>query len=229
MDGFIQIGVTAARDPATGAFLPAVPLYQEVMTLEGRKNGKTTEMSAVEIDLLVNDGEGSPQVYNVATKRDQAMLGFNACLAMIKRSEDLAAILKKRVSDIYFAYNLGIIKALASNSNGLDGLNASGVIIDELAAIKNRDLYDLMKQSMSARAQPLLFAITTNGFIRDNTVGAGKGNQGVAGHTGRLHAQRIDRGCPADYPAGHAGCGRLGVQYGRDGGGIPAVPVVFLG
>lgn len=142
--------------------------YQEVMTLEGRKNGKTTEMSAVEIDLLVNDGEGSPQVYNVATKRDQAMLGFNACLAMIKRSEDLAAILKKRVSDIYFAYNLGIIKALASNSNGLDGLNASGVIIDELAAIKNRDLYDLMKQSMSARAQPLLFAITTNGFIRDN-------------------------------------------------------------
>lgn len=142
--------------------------YQEVMTLEGRKNGKTTEMSAVEIDLLVNDGEGSPQVYNVATKRDQAMLGFNACHAMIKRSDDLAAILKKRVSDIYFAYNLGFIKALASNSNGLDGLNASGVIIDELAAIKNRDLYDLMKQSMSARAQPLLFAITTNGFVRDN-------------------------------------------------------------
>ena len=29
MDGFIQIGVTAARDPATGAFLPAVPLYIE--------------------------------------------------------------------------------------------------------------------------------------------------------------------------------------------------------
>lgn len=45
--------------------------HQEVMTLEGRKNGKTTEMSAVEIDLLVNDGEGSPQVYNVATKRDK--------------------------------------------------------------------------------------------------------------------------------------------------------------
>ena len=26
---FIQIGVTAARDPATGDFLPAVPLYIE--------------------------------------------------------------------------------------------------------------------------------------------------------------------------------------------------------
>lgn len=142
--------------------------YQECLTIEGRKNGKTTEMAAVEIDLLANDGEGSPQVYNVATKRDQAMLGFNACHAMIKRSSDLSAILRKRVSDIYFAHNLGFIKALAANSNGLDGLNSHGVIIDELAAIKNRDLYDLMKQSMSARSQPLLFAITTNGFVRDN-------------------------------------------------------------
>lgn len=142
--------------------------FQEVLTIEGRKNGKTTEMAAVEIDLLANDGEGSPQVYNVATKRDQAMLGFNACHSMIKRSSDLSGILRKRVSDIYFAHNLGFIKALAANSNGLDGLNSHGVIIDELAAIKNRDLYDLMKQSMSARSQPLLFAITTNGFVRDN-------------------------------------------------------------
>lgn len=142
--------------------------YQEVLTIEGRKNGKTTEMAAVEIDLLANDGEGSPQVYNVATKREQAMLGFNACHSMIKRSSDLSAILRKRVSDIYFSYNLGFIKALAANSNGLDGLNSHGVIIDELAAIKNRDLYDLMKQSMSSRSQPLLFAITTNGFVRDN-------------------------------------------------------------
>lgn len=142
--------------------------YQEVLTIEGRKNGKTTEMAAVEIDLLANDGEGSPQVYNVATKRDQAMLGFNAVHSMIKRSSDLSGILRKRVSDIYFAHNLGFIKALAANSNGLDGLNSHGVIIDELAAIKNRDLYDLMKQSMSARSQPLLFAITTNGFVRDN-------------------------------------------------------------
>lgn len=142
--------------------------YQECLTIEGRKNGKTTEMAAVEIDLLSNDGEGSPQVYNVATKRDQAMLGFNAVHSMIKRSSDLSGILRKRVSDIYFPYNLGFIRALAANSNGLDGLNAHGVIIDELAAIKNRDLYDLMKQSMSARSQPLLFAITTNGFVRDN-------------------------------------------------------------
>ena len=141
---------------------------QECLTVEGRKNGKTTEMAAVELDLLVNDGEGAPQVYNVATKQDQAKLGFNAAYAMVRRSPHLQRHIKKRVADLYFPYNMGFIKALASNSNSLDGLNASGVVIDELAAIKNRDLYDLMKQSMSAREQPLLFCITTNGFVRDN-------------------------------------------------------------
>ena len=40
--------------------------YNEVLIIEGRKNGKTTETAAVEIDLLVNDNEGSPQIYNVA-------------------------------------------------------------------------------------------------------------------------------------------------------------------
>lgn len=29
---FIQIGITALRDPATGGFLPAVPLYIEATT-----------------------------------------------------------------------------------------------------------------------------------------------------------------------------------------------------
>jgi phage terminase large subunit-like protein len=72
------------------------------------------------------------------------------------------------MSDLYFSLNMGTIKPLASNSNSLDGLNAHGVTIDELAAIKNRDIYDLMKQSMSARQQPILFCITTNGFVREN-------------------------------------------------------------
>lgn len=27
MDGYIEVGLTALRDPATGGFLPAVPLY----------------------------------------------------------------------------------------------------------------------------------------------------------------------------------------------------------
>ena len=62
---------------------------------------------------------------------------------------------------------MGTISALASAAYSLDGLNAHGVLVDELAAIKNRQIYDDMKQSMSARDQPLLFSISTNGFVRE--------------------------------------------------------------
>lgn len=141
--------------------------YQEVLDIRGRKCGKTTEMSAIALDLLVNDHEGSPEIYTIATKLDQAKKCFDEADKMRKQSPALAKHVKKRMADLYFPVNMGIIKALASNSNSLDGLNGHGIIIDELSAIKNRDIYDLMKQSMSSRNQPLLFCITTNGFVRN--------------------------------------------------------------
>lgn len=140
--------------------------FRESLIVEGRKNGKTTETAAVELDMLVNDGEGAPQIYNLATMLEQAKLGFNACLKMKKQSPYLDKHIQKRAADLYFPYNMGFIKAMASNTNSLDGLDVHCATIDELAAIKNRDLYDLIKQAMGARLQPLLFCITTNGFIR---------------------------------------------------------------
>lgn len=139
----------------------------EVLIIEGRKNGKTTEAAAVACDLLLNDKEGAPQIYFIATMLDQAKLGFTAAQKMVAQSPALKKHVKKRVSDLYFPANMGFIKALASNSNSLDGLDAHCAIIDELSAIKNRDIYDLMKQAMGARRQPLLFCITTNGFVRE--------------------------------------------------------------
>lgn len=141
--------------------------YNECLIIEGRKNGKTTECAAVELDMLMNDGEGAPEIYNIATKYEQAMKGFTAANNMRRQSADIRRHVKKRASDLYCGYNMGTIKAMASNVKSLDSLDAHAVIIDELAAITNRDIYDLMKQSMGAREQPLLFCITTNGFVRN--------------------------------------------------------------
>lgn len=140
--------------------------YNECLIIEGRKNGKTTECASVELDMLINDGEGAPQIYNIATMLDQAKLGFNACHKMVKQSPMLSKHIKKRAADLYFETNFGFIKALASNSSSLDGLDTHCAVIDELAAIKDRDIYDLIKQSMGARSEPILFTITTNGFVR---------------------------------------------------------------
>lgn len=142
--------------------------YKECLTIEGRKNGKTTELAGVNLYMNIGDGEGAAENYCVATKLEQSQKCFMEIHNMVKQSPLLSKHIRKRKSDLYFSATMSFIKALASNSNGLDGLNSHMVTIDELAAIKNRDLYDLMKQSMSSRRQPLLFCITTNGFIRES-------------------------------------------------------------
>lgn len=141
--------------------------YQEVLDIVGRKNGKTTLLAAIQLYMLIADGEGAPECYQIATARDQAMKGFRECVNMVRQSALLAKHVRKRQADLYCKENLGFIKPLASDVNHLDSLNGSCVVIDELAAIKNRDIYDLMKQSMSSRSQPMLWCITTNGFVRN--------------------------------------------------------------
>jgi len=142
--------------------------YNEVLMIVGRKNGKTSLLSAVELDMTANDDEFAPETYNVATKFEQAKKGFDNCLKMLNQSPALRQHFRKRAFDIYCDLNMGVIKALASNTNTLDSLDVSCGVIDELAAIKNRDLYDLIKQAGAARVQPMLWCITTNGFVRDN-------------------------------------------------------------
>lgn len=141
--------------------------YNECLIVEGRKNGKTTEIAALETYMLVADGEGAPQVYNLATARDQAMLGFNACMRMIKQSPMLSKRIRKTKSNLYCDANMGYIMTLSSDTKHLDGLDVHCAVVDELAAITNRDTYDLAIQGMSARSQPLLFTITTNGYVRE--------------------------------------------------------------
>ena len=71
--------------------------YQEVLDIRGRKNGKTTELSADNLYMLVADGEGSPECYIIATKLDQSKKGFNESYKMIKISTELKKYLKKKV------------------------------------------------------------------------------------------------------------------------------------
>lgn len=146
--------------------------YNEALIVCGRKNGKSTLLSAILLDMLINDHEGSPQCVTAATAKDQANLTFNAALKMVMQSPLLSKHIKKRAYDLYCPMNMGTIRSLASNTNSLDGLDLHCCIIDELAALKSRDTYDLLKQSMGSRKQPFLFCITTNNFIRDSVFDA---------------------------------------------------------
>jgi len=141
--------------------------YRETLFLCGRKNGKSTLLSGIALYMLIADGEGAAEIYSVATKKDQAKKVLTEAVNMIKQSPELRAVVKKRRNDIYFPATSSIFEALASDSNTLDGLNSHAVIIDELHAIKDRNLYEVMKQSTSSRRQPLVVMITTAGTVRE--------------------------------------------------------------
>lgn len=140
---------------------------REVFTLVARKNGKSTEKAATGNYMLVGDGEGGAEVYSVATKKDQARIVFSEAVNMVAQSPALSRHVKKRKSDLYFPVAFSKFEPLASDSNSLDGLNVHYGIMDELHAIKDRNLYDVIKQAMSAREQPILDMITTAGFVRE--------------------------------------------------------------
>ena len=142
--------------------------YREVLVIVARKNGKSTLLSAIALYMLFGDKEGGAQICCVASKKDQAKIVFNEAKNMVTQSPLLSKHIKKRKSDLYFPKTFSYFEPLASDSNTLDGLNVHCGIIDELHSIKDRNIYDVTKQSMSSRQQPILFMITTAGFVREN-------------------------------------------------------------
>lgn len=102
------------------------------------------------------------------TKKDQSRIVFTEAVNMVAQSPALSKHVKKRKSDLYFPVTFSKFEPLASDSNSLDGLNVHYGIMDELHAIKDRNLYDVIKQAMSAREQPILDLITTAGFVRES-------------------------------------------------------------
>ena len=148
--------------------------FQEVMWVMGRKCGKTSLSAALELYMLIADGEGAPEVYNCATSKDQASLAYGAVWKMVRQSPELSKVVRKgtvvdRDQDgLICDKTMGYITPLTSQTRHLDGLNVHHCVFDEMAASTNRDQYDLIKQGISARTQPMLWAITTNGFEREN-------------------------------------------------------------
>lgn len=148
--------------------------FQYTLVEMARKQGKTSLAAAIEIYMLVADNEGAPQIYNAATSKAQASLAYGAVWRMIRQSPKLLKILRKGTvveraeNGILCDGNMGYIVPLSKQSDHLDGLDVHMCVFDEMAAAEDRSIFDLIRQGTGAREQPLMVAITTQGFVRDN-------------------------------------------------------------
>ena len=143
-------------------------LIKEVFLTVARKNGKSAIASALSLYHLTKDGEQGPEVYCYAGKKDQAKIVWNESVKMIKKSPALNKRLQCRVNTIRCDGNAGDFRPLASDSGTLDGLNCSFAVSDECHQYTAQNgMYDIIRDSMSAREQPLMFIVTTAGFVRE--------------------------------------------------------------
>lgn len=138
--------------------------FREVYIEVARKNGKSTLAAGIALYLLIADREEGAEVYSAATTRDQAKIVHDTAREMARRSPQLAAVVKPYRTALVYERGGSKFVALAAEDDKLDGLNASGVILDEVHAHPTRGLYDVLKESMAARRQPLLVSVTTAGF-----------------------------------------------------------------
>ena len=144
--------------------------YTLSVLIVAKKNGKSLLASIVGLYMLIADGEPGPEVYAVATKKDQAKIIWQESKRMVKKSEALLKRIKPLINELSSEdYNCGIFKALASDSDTLDGLNVHCCLMDELHQWKNgRALYDIMADGITGRDQPLILVTTTAGVIRED-------------------------------------------------------------
>jgi phage terminase large subunit-like protein len=141
--------------------------YRELVFVVARKNGKSALGSAIALYMLMADGEAGPEIVSAATKKDQAKIIWSESKRMVKKSPVLSKRIRPLVAEMICDGNDGTYKPLSSDSNTLDGLNIHCSLIDELHAIQDKNLYDVIVDGMSAREQPLSIITTTAGTVRE--------------------------------------------------------------
>jgi len=133
-----------------------------------RKNGKSALSSGIALWGLFM-GEQGGEIYSCAADRDQARIVFGDAKKMIEAEPELLAQSKLYRDAIEIPSTGSVYRVLSSEAYTKEGLSPTLVIMDELHALPNRELFDVMQLGMGARREPLLLAITTAGVKADAT------------------------------------------------------------
>ena len=134
----------------------------------GRKNGKSALITGLGLWFLFNGDEGG-EVYSCAAEKEQARITFGDARKIIEREPELAAMCNIYRDVIELPATGSVWRVLSAEAYSKEGLNASAVIFDEVHALQDRKMWDVMQLSMASRRQPMMLAATTCGVKSDST------------------------------------------------------------
>lgn len=141
--------------------------FREYFFEVARKHGKSFLSACIAVYMLSFDDEPGAEIYTAATKLDQARIIYKAAVNIIDQNPELSASIRTGRYETTFPMMKSIMKPLPAESKSLDGLNIHFAALDEIHEQKDRNMYDVLRQGMKARRQPLIGCITTSGFRRE--------------------------------------------------------------
>jgi phage terminase large subunit-like protein len=135
--------------------------YRTAFVSMPRRGGKSTLAAGIGLWLLVADDEPGAYVVSAAANREQARVVFDQAARMVEASPALSALVQVYRSELVIPSTGSRYKVLSRDSKVQHGMDLSGVVIDELHAHRDADLYRVLTSSTGSRRQPLTFVITT--------------------------------------------------------------------
>ena len=138
--------------------------FRKILIFIPKKNGKTTFCGGLGLFMTGMDGEFRAKVYCAATEKEQADMVHEEARTIIDISSELGEMFKVGRQKIEVPAMKSLFVPVSKETKGRHGINASCVIFDELHALKDPELFEVMTSgSGAARQQPLQVIITTAG------------------------------------------------------------------
>ena len=140
-------------------------LVKKALITVGRKNGKSMQIAAIALYMLIADGEPAAQVLNIANNTKQAHLLFEMQQKLVKCLDPKHKYTKTLRDSIQVPKTSSYSQVLSSDSSGHDGSSPSTYILDEVHGMKDSKLWDVMVDGTGFRVSPLGICISTSGFL----------------------------------------------------------------
>lgn len=122
--------------------------------------------------LLFDKHREGAEVYCIATKKEQAKIVLENVRVYRKQNPQITKICKEVYESgdkyIFCDDNNGVIKALSSSKNGLQGKNPSWVMFDEAQEVKDFEVIEAVRTGMATRKQPMFVSMSTAGVTPDS-------------------------------------------------------------
>lgn len=140
--------------------------YRQALVGMPRKSGKSALASGVALYGLLTSGEGA-EIYSAAADRDQARIVFGVARRMTELDPALSRKIRCLRYSLEVATTGSVYRALSAEAFTKEGLSPNLVVVDELHAQPNDELYNVLSLGSGARVDPLLLSITTAGVRYD--------------------------------------------------------------